>query len=162
MLSPCQYTFRITRQNLLSHMRPILYGDLPSTFQDSVAVVRALGIRYVRIDSLCIIQDIPQDWEEESVKMGARYQGAWITISTGTAEGCLVKSNVRDMLPCAQPFNFKKTFTYDCAPSEETILTMLLRPYKSPSAGAFNKYPKHGRGWVFPGEVASQTNLVFD
>ncbi|KAK3904053.1 hypothetical protein C8A05DRAFT_14045 [Staphylotrichum tortipilum] len=35
---------------------------LPLTFEDTLSVARQLGVRYVWIDSLCIVQDDPDDW----------------------------------------------------------------------------------------------------
>ncbi|KAK1502880.1 hypothetical protein CTAM01_04869 [Colletotrichum tamarilloi] len=37
--------------------------SLSKTFQDAVLVTRRLGIKYIWIDSLCIIQDSKLDWE---------------------------------------------------------------------------------------------------
>ncbi len=47
--------------------------ELPKTFRDAVRITRGLGIRYLRIDSLCIIQDDEKDWEIESAKMADVY-----------------------------------------------------------------------------------------
>ncbi len=38
-------------------------ASLPKTFQDAILITRQLGIRYLWIDSLCILQDSPEDWE---------------------------------------------------------------------------------------------------
>jgi hypothetical protein len=65
---------------------------LPKTHQDAVIIARRLGIRYLWIDSLYIIQDDDLDWERESSKMAAIYQQAYLTIaatrSENTAGGC--------------------------------------------------------------------------
>lgn len=50
-------TFRTTLKTLESHQRGIGWGKLPKTFKDAIQVTRALGVRYLWIDSLCIIQD---------------------------------------------------------------------------------------------------------
>jgi hypothetical protein len=42
-------------------------------FQDAISVTRALGIRYLWIDALCILQDSVKDWEQESANMAAVY-----------------------------------------------------------------------------------------
>jgi Heterokaryon incompatibility protein (HET) len=39
----------------------IKWSRLPKTFQDAIQVTRLLGIRYIWIDALCIIQDAPAD-----------------------------------------------------------------------------------------------------
>jgi hypothetical protein len=35
---------------------------LPKTFRDAISFTRALRLRYLWIDSLCILQDSPHDW----------------------------------------------------------------------------------------------------
>lgn len=40
-----------------------------------------LGIKKLWIDSICIVQDDPNDWKQESVKMAQYYQFAWLTIA---------------------------------------------------------------------------------
>ncbi|KAE8442018.1 hypothetical protein EG329_003919 [Mollisiaceae sp. DMI_Dod_QoI] len=67
--------------NLFSRMAAIPFSELPKTFQDAVVVTRRLGLRYLWIDSLCIIQDDLEDWKVESAKMMAYYRDAYITIS---------------------------------------------------------------------------------
>jgi hypothetical protein len=74
-------------------MRSIRYADLLKTFRDAVQVTRAIGLRYLWIDSLCIIQDDQQDWEREAGKMGEVYRNSYVTIvaarAAGDAEGFL-------------------------------------------------------------------------
>lgn len=59
----------------------IKFSELPKTFQDAVHITRALGLRYLWIDSLCIIQDDKRDWEIESAKMAGIYTGSYLTIA---------------------------------------------------------------------------------
>ena len=49
------------RANLDQHKQEIPLGRLPQTFQDAIRLTRQLGLGYIWIDSLCIIQDSPQD-----------------------------------------------------------------------------------------------------
>lgn len=66
--------------------------EMPKTFQDAVVITRKLGIRYLWIDSLCIIQDSAQDWHHEASLMSSVYHNSELTISATTArdgtEGC--------------------------------------------------------------------------
>lgn len=63
--------------------------DLSKTFQDAVEVVRDLGLSYIWIDSLCIIQDDNDDWEREAALMTQVYREALCTI-------CALSSNDGD------------------------------------------------------------------
>jgi len=67
-------------------MKDIPFGTLSCLFQDAVTVTRKIGIRYLWIDSLCIIQNSRQDWEQESAVMGKVYECAEVTISAVKSE----------------------------------------------------------------------------
>ncbi|KAF2273588.1 HET-domain-containing protein [Westerdykella ornata] len=62
--------------------------SLPQTFQDAIQVTRALGIEYLWIDSLCIVQDSHDDWVHEASRMGTIYESAYFTISADAAQDC--------------------------------------------------------------------------
>ncbi|KAM0417480.1 hypothetical protein ACHAPT_012544 [Fusarium lateritium] len=59
----------------------IPFHRLPQTFQDAVQVVRNLGISYIWIDSLCIIQNSDQDWQKEARTMLQVYKHALLNIA---------------------------------------------------------------------------------
>ncbi|KAL6862598.1 hypothetical protein ACO1O0_002834 [Amphichorda felina] len=65
----------------------ISWPKLPKTFQDSVILCRKLGLEYIWIDSLCIIQDSARDWEDQSINMGNIYGHSYITIAAATSTG---------------------------------------------------------------------------
>jgi hypothetical protein len=46
--------------------RGIPISELFKSFQDAVKVVRWIVIQYLWIDSLCIVQDDQEDWQQES------------------------------------------------------------------------------------------------
>jgi hypothetical protein len=58
---------------------PIL--QLPNNFVDAIEITKALGLKHLWIDSLCIIQDSTADWETESAKMDIVYLNAAVTIA---------------------------------------------------------------------------------
>lgn len=73
--------FTTTRESLAERYRNIPFSQLPKTSQDAVQITRALGFRYLWIDSLCIIQDDTTDWELESAKMAGIYEESCLTIA---------------------------------------------------------------------------------
>ncbi|KAK4032177.1 heterokaryon incompatibility protein-domain-containing protein [Parachaetomium inaequale] len=72
--------------SLDDHKTEIAWARLPQTFQDAVGFARRLGIRYLWIDSLCIIQDDQNDWRYEAARMASVYQNAVLVISAATSE----------------------------------------------------------------------------
>lgn len=72
--------------NLEEHKRSIRVMQLPQTIQDAIRVTRELGIRYLWVDALCIIQDSPNDdWPREAAQMPEIYKNAMVTISAAAA-----------------------------------------------------------------------------
>jgi len=61
---------------------------LTKTFQDAISITRYLGLQYIWIDSLCIVQDDPDDWARESSLMSNVYGGSYLNIAAaGAADG---------------------------------------------------------------------------
>lgn len=92
-----------TQANIWSHLEGIDLKRMPKTFQDAVVVAKAMGIRYLWIDSLCIVQDDLKDWKQESRVVGTIYQNATITIaathSRNSSEGCFYGDAGRAYVP---------------------------------------------------------------
>ncbi|KAH7356006.1 heterokaryon incompatibility protein-domain-containing protein [Pyrenochaeta sp. MPI-SDFR-AT-0127] len=58
---------------------------IPKTIREAITICTNLGIRYIWVDSFCIIQDSKEDWLKESKKMGGIYAGSAITIAADAA-----------------------------------------------------------------------------
>ncbi|KAI7226274.1 hypothetical protein KC330_g8878 [Hortaea werneckii] len=72
-----------TKENLVSIKAGFHVSELAQTFQDAIVVTRRLKVRYLWIDSLCIIQDKQDlsDWNSESVKMESYYSNAFCNLA---------------------------------------------------------------------------------
>ena len=75
-----------TKANLEQRQKGIPLSSFPKTFQDAIILTRSLGIEYLWIDSLCIIQDDNLDWETEAARMRTVYSHALVTISVNDAK----------------------------------------------------------------------------
>ncbi|KAI0159967.1 HET-domain-containing protein [Hypoxylon sp. FL1284] len=78
-----------TEANRAARKETINFDDFPQNFKDAVSVARALNIRYIWIDALCIIQDSKDDWFREAAKMHSVYAGASVGISALDAPGSM-------------------------------------------------------------------------
>lgn len=74
-----------TNANYESQLRHIPWDNLPQTFGDTAIFARKLGVEYVWIDSMCIIQGDEKDWQRESTKMYSVYSNAYITFAAAAA-----------------------------------------------------------------------------
>jgi hypothetical protein len=68
--------------------------SLPKTIRDAINITQRLGMNYLWVDRLCIIQDDEADWKNEAAKIGSVYENAVFTIvATGAHtpnEGCFL------------------------------------------------------------------------
>lgn len=78
-------TLRTLTSNLDAFRKEIPYDLLPLNFQQAIKVTRALGISYLWIDSLCIVQDDTEDWKREAARMGQVFSNAYCTIAATSA-----------------------------------------------------------------------------
>lgn len=62
--------------------------ELPATIRDACDLCYEIGIQYIWVCSLCIIQDSEHDWLEQSSTMGDLYNSAEITISAAGSDDC--------------------------------------------------------------------------
>ena len=77
---------------------------LSKTFQDAITICQELEVKYLWIDSLCIFQDSPEDWQCEAAQMGQVYGNSLCNIAaTGASNdegGCFRDRNASLLQPC--------------------------------------------------------------
>lgn len=67
----------------------IPWSKIPRTFQDAMVLAWRLGLQYIWIDSLCIIQGDEEDWRKEAASMASVYSNSSITIAATSSTDCL-------------------------------------------------------------------------
>ncbi|KAI0653360.1 heterokaryon incompatibility protein-domain-containing protein [Cubamyces menziesii] len=99
---------RTTEANLPLYKIRIDPAMLPQTILDAINVTRALGIYFLWIDSLCIIQDSEKDMHHELAQMRDVYRNAYLTIDASSAakvsEGFLQDRKLRRIPDAVLPF----------------------------------------------------------
>ena len=92
--------YNLSSNNWKQYTDAISVSALPKTFLDAIAFTRVLGIRYLWIDSLCIIQDSQEDWVTESALMPSVYGNSFCNIAASgafnSAEGCFLSRRRMD------------------------------------------------------------------
>jgi hypothetical protein len=77
-------TVRLTRVNKSTLLQPrsLLneWNSLPRTIHDAIVLVRKLGVEYLWVDSLCLVQDDDEDIKQGVDAMDKIYSKAWLTI----------------------------------------------------------------------------------
>ena len=79
-------TFLTTHETIADMKAGFSIEQAPATFRDAILVTRCLGMRYLWIDCLCIIQNDTADWSWEAARMGSLYANAYLTIAAANAK----------------------------------------------------------------------------
>ena len=156
---------RTTYKNIESHKQKILYGEESQAFLDAIEVCRALSIKYLWIDSLCIIQYDPrdpasslQDWKQEAQQMGSIYKNAALTIAaTGASDESAMglfggdRSHLRTHVEI--PYRFRETDNPDGV--------MFASPVPKNFDDEVSDSRLYTRGWVLQERLLSTRYLHF-
>ncbi|VUC27695.1 unnamed protein product [Clonostachys rosea] len=129
----------LTKHNYLDMKTGVPVDTLPQCYKDAVYIARKLDIRYLWIDSLCILQDSMQDWEREAMTMDSVYTNGVCNIAA-----CDIGNSNYSMLSGSD---------YQCPP------TLRIRTKFIDGATTFvvipdwvrlmrNHAPLYKRGWV--------------
>lgn len=79
--------FCTSRSNLDQFKQSMEFHEVPATFQDAITVTRNLGIRYLWIDSICIVQGPEGDFASEAKRMEDVFSQAYCVLAGSSAKG---------------------------------------------------------------------------
>jgi hypothetical protein len=75
------HQLRLSMSRLEEFQISIPQEELPAIFKEAIRITRHSGFKYLWIDSVCIVQDSPLDWEREASRMSIVYSKATCTIA---------------------------------------------------------------------------------
>lgn len=142
-----------TRDTVRDQMRGLDVSKLPRNFNDVFQVATTVGISYVWIDSLCIIQDNPEDWNRESALMSQIYRNAYFTVAVAVPPtvpdlGFFRRGDPSDIL------SERLVCPLEDGSSEEIVLM------KTQSV-SYCESPLNDRGWCFQEREISRRILHY-
>lgn len=75
----------LLRSNVDIWKKELPYTELPQTIRDAITTTRNLGLEYLWVDRVCIIQDDYEDVKKELSAMARIYQRSFLTISAASS-----------------------------------------------------------------------------
>ncbi|KLU81697.1 hypothetical protein MAPG_00781 [Magnaporthiopsis poae ATCC 64411] len=129
---------------------------LPQTLKDAVLTTQCLGLQYLWVDALCIIQDDDEDKKHEIARMSSIYSNCTVCISAATA-----KSVEDGFVKPAHQINNKYPECRITLPLGHNDLfhgTMILTPKHEQNT---YELPINKRGWTFQEAVLPTRTLTF-
>lgn len=123
--------------------------QLPRVVDEAIKLTRRLGLRYIWVDSLCIIQDSVRSWKLNAQSMDLIYGSALLTICA--ADGNDADVGLKALNPAAR---IETQHMEDVAPGVRLMVTRL--------AETRIKHSKwNSRAWVFQERMLSKRCLIF-
>ncbi|EPE27113.1 hypothetical protein GLAREA_03027 [Glarea lozoyensis ATCC 20868] len=145
--------FRLLISNIEELKHEIPFDELSRTFREAIQVTRKLSVRYLWIDSLCIIQDSKIDWLMESTLMDSVYSNAIFNIAATSAknghEGLYRERRLQDVELCKFEAEWTPT------PGINTLLSRKLWQTQ------IEESPLRKRSWVLQEMYLSRRNIHF-
>jgi hypothetical protein len=148
------------RSNLERHISDgIELSSLPQTLRDAIELTRKLGLKYLWIDALCIVQKDRDDWIHEASSMGTVYARALFTISADaspdTSTGLFLDRSTCHGISATLPWPLKDP---DDGLGPMTLqITPDFRSFKEEISAS----PLAGRGWTFQERALSSRIIHF-
>ncbi|KAK3389774.1 heterokaryon incompatibility protein-domain-containing protein [Podospora didyma] len=163
---------RTTRDTLGVRQTGIPIPSLSLTFQDAIRVTRALGICYLWIDSLCIVQDDARDWEVESAKMSSIYENAHFVVAATDAKegsaGCFLRQPPSSSRPTSKrdrlssPFSTSSPLSPSSSGSSGPSTHIFFEPYSWPNGNpTASLCPLLLRAWCLQERLLSRRMVHF-
>ncbi|KAH9863748.1 hypothetical protein J1614_009680 [Plenodomus biglobosus] len=142
---------KLTTTTLQEYKKNIAYSMLPKALQETITLARAMKIRWLWIDSLCLMQDETQEKLEEALQMDEIFGNAFLTIAATSA----VDSSTQPLFPIKkQPFKVQAKDTLG------SPIKIYVR--EQPSHYSF-KAPfddgAHMNDWELPFNISKESNL---
>jgi hypothetical protein len=141
-------TLKLTRSNINEMLEGFHVKKLPQLFKDCVTVTRKLGVRYLWIDSLCIIQGCPDDWAYEASRMGDVYRGSYFTIAAVSAPG-----NHASLFSKRHPLMMQKCLAEKTVDGQVTSIGI--------DSSMLYHEPLYKRGWVLQERLLAPRTLEY-
>ncbi|KAK8051475.1 heterokaryon incompatibility protein-domain-containing protein [Apiospora rasikravindrae] len=132
---------------------PTFAHGLPGTVRDAIALTDRLGLDYLWVDRLCIVQDDAASKPLQLAQMGAIYANSYVTIIA--ADGADADHGLRGSVEgVSQPRRFEPP-TVIHTPGGKTLISEPV------FAHDYNVTEWERRGWTFQERALSRRNLVF-
>jgi hypothetical protein len=145
---PATDTFTLNGSTMEGMLIGIDESRVVAAHRDTFALARTLGIQFVWIDALCIIQGDIQDWEHESKLMARVYGNAFLTViaaRSSDARNSFILNHLQQRAPACQ-------IPIDESGSESAFVGVK----RSRDLG-----PTETRGWCFQEKLLGRRTIIF-
>lgn len=146
-----------TTATIAQHLQAIPSLKLPQTFKDAIVVARRLNLRFLWIDSLCIVQDDEADWFHEAAAMASVYGNAHLTIMASQSS-----SSEESFLEIrSHPLAIKEETNHAGQRLAFRLVHSKFHHNSISNATRGRRHMLHNRAWVLQERTLSRRKLLF-
>lgn len=151
---------KATTENLPQMSDGIAFDKLPPTLQDAITTTHGLGIRYLFIDSLCILQDDEEDIHTQVAEMSEIYSEAVVTIIASRAHGAdfTFLHKRQTSLPSLRLADKRYKMSLRCPDGELGSVVVL----SSESGAKISSGPLETRAWTLQENLLAARTLDYE
>ncbi|SPO07383.1 uncharacterized protein DNG_10077 [Cephalotrichum gorgonifer] len=155
----------VLTKNTLTRFQDVLpREELAANFQDAIKITRKLGLQYLWIDSLCIIQDDRDDWAAESVKMADVYRNSLVTISAASSPASghgIIRNSGRVEEPLPETEVRIQLSESDATELRVSVFPLGDKAKQEDLRSLYSHAPLSQRGWCLQESVLSPRILYY-
>jgi Heterokaryon incompatibility protein (HET) len=123
--------------------------EIPKVIRDAMDLVRRLGLRYLWVDSLCIVQNSKRSWSLNARKMNIIYGNAHLTICAADGSDAWFGLKALDSTGHSTIQHIE-----ECAPGVRLMVSQLAET-------GINSSVWNTRAWTFQERLLSKRCLIF-
>jgi Heterokaryon incompatibility protein (HET) len=144
--------YKTTRSNVSVHLQhgglESVLEQLPNVIKDTIRLIQRLGIRYLWVDRLCIVQDSKRSFRLNAATMNLIYGQAYLTICAADGE------NAKTGLKAMEGGESERQLAAEVSPGLQLLVT------RSPE-NVIQDSKWNTRGWTFQERLLSPRCLIF-
>lgn len=130
----------------------IHHSLIPRTVADAIKVTASLGLRYLWVDSFCIIQDSKSDKRAEIMQMRKIFSNAYLTIVAASAASAFT-GFLQDRAPTAPP---SPRIPYWCRDGSLGTVSLM----KPDTPASIREHVDH-RAWCYEEHLLSPRKIIY-
>ncbi|KAK2773086.1 HET domain-containing protein [Colletotrichum kahawae] len=145
----------LTEKNLQEWSYEGICTDLlPATIRDAITVTHSLGILYLWVDSMCIVQDAREDKERELKKIHLVYENCYVAICVANRESGDGFLDQTTNHVCGKPFGFQ--FACTLPDGQTGTLIVSITEHFQPKEDKINQ-----RAWTLQERLLAPRTLYY-
>jgi len=144
--------YKLTKETLPALTEGVSSSAFPQTIRDAVHATHSLGLEWLWVDSMCIVQDVEEDWKREAATMADVYRNCVVEVAALGARG-----NGEGLFARRDPLMYHDCHLFSIDGEDFSVISKEFRH----TGEVTDEWPLYERGWVFQERVLPARTIKF-